>query len=217
MSYFLMEQGILQEAEIVNTKDASKAIFRLAIQDADSINQNKRLYPRSVLEEGIRNCQTRIRGRAFLGEMDHPLPTGNFDEVRQTTVMLSEVSHLVRDTEWRGNILFAEFETLNTPKGVIALNLIKDRIGLGTSMRGLAELERKPDYNLVKGPLYIVTYDLVSNPSHQIAKVDAQHVRFESITENTNGLVCVNGQCYLPDYFDKIVETRMIKFFKKWT
>ena len=31
MSYFLMEQGILQEAE-VSYKDADKAIFTLAIQ-----------------------------------------------------------------------------------------------------------------------------------------------------------------------------------------
>ena len=216
MSYFLMEHcSILQEAEVAKN-NSSKCVFRLAIQDADTINQNKRYYPRGVLEEGIRNCEPKINNRSFLGELDHPIPTGRFDEVRQTTVLLSEVSHVIRDYEWRGNVLWAEFETLGTPKGQIAHNLIKERIGLGTSMRGMAELDRQPRYNLVKGPLYIVTYDLVSNPSHKVAKVDEQQVRFEMVQESASKMVCINGQCYLPDYFDKLVETKVVNFMKRW-
>ena len=221
MSYFLMEHcGILQEAEVTK-RDSNKAIFTLAIQDADAINQNRRKYPKDVLSEGIKNCEPRIEARSFLGELDHPLPTGNFDEVRQTTVLLSEVSHLVRSYEWRGNVLFAEFETLSTPNGQKVLNLIKDDIGFGTSMRGMAELVRHPQYNLVKGPLYIVTYDLVSNPSHKIAKIDEQQIRFESITESASGLICVRdvkgkSQCYLPNYFDKLVEQKLLSFMRYW-
>lgn len=214
MSYFLMEQSILQEAEVESVKNG-KAIFRLALQDADVPNRNKRLYPKKVLMEGINNCMDKIKNRSFLGELDHPIPTGRFDEVRQTTVLLSEVSHLVRDTEWRGNVLWGELETLDTPKGRIAYNLIKDRIGIGTSMRGMGELDRTRDYNIVKGPLIIICYDLVTSPSHKISRIDEHQVRFESIQESAN-LICVDGQCYLPNYFDKLVENKMIKFFKRW-
>lgn len=211
-----MENGILQEAQEVKLVNG-KAIFTMVFQSADDLNQNKRMYPKTVLDDGIRNCFDRMKNRSFLGELDHPLPQGSgFDEVRQTTVMLSDVSHLISSYEWRGNLLYGEMETLDTPKGQILYSLVKDKVGLGVSMRGLAELERKDSYNLVKGPLFIVCYDAVSRPSHSQSKVDAKHVRFESLTESSNGLVCVNGQCYLPNYFDKLVEQKMVKFFKKW-
>jgi len=214
MSYFLMEQSILQEAEIESTKNG-KAVFRLALQDADTPNRNKRYYPKNVLMEGINNCMEKIKSRSFLGELDHPIPTGKFDEVRQTTVLLSEVSHVVRDVEWRDNVLWGELETLDTPKGKIAYNLIKDKIGIGTSMRGMGELQHRGDYKIVKGPLIIICYDLVTSPSHKISRIDEQQVRFESIQENTN-MICVDGRCYLPNYFDKLVETKMIQFFNRW-
>jgi len=213
-----MESAIFQEAEIVK-QTPKKAIFRNIIQTMDEVNQNKRLYPSSVLKEGMGNCDPRMKRRAFLGELDHPFPQGNqaFDQVRQTTVSLEGVSHLLRDYEFRGNNLYAEMETTSTPKGNILFGLLRDKSGIGFSMRGMAELERLPDHNLVKGPLTIITFDAVSQPSHKSAVVDFNEMRFESnmLTEQA-GLICCDGKCYLPDYFDKLVETKMINFFDKW-
>ena len=52
MPKFIAESAILQEAEIIKS-DPKKAIFRMTMQTVDEPNQNKRIYPRSVLSEGM--------------------------------------------------------------------------------------------------------------------------------------------------------------------
>ncbi len=219
MSSFIMESAIFQEAKIIN-KEPGKAIFRSVVQSADDVNQNGRMYPKKVIDEGMEGCKSRMKRRSMLNELDHPFPSGNdnFDAVRQTTVSLKEVSHMILDYDWEGNNLVAEIQTTQTPNGRILLGLLRDNSGIGFSLRGLAELERNRDYNVVKGPLTIISFDCVSSPSHQNAVVkDFNEMTFEShmLIENTN-MVCVNGRCFLSEYFDKLVETKVIKFFERW-
>ena len=218
MSSFIMESPVFQEAQIIKN-DPTKAVFRCAIQTVDEVNQNHRLYPRNVISEGIAGCNSRMKRRAFLGELDHPIPQGDdkFDAIRQTTVLLSNVSHILRDYEFRGNHLVAEIETSSTPNGKILLGLLRDKSGVGFSMRGMAELERGNQYSTVKSPLTIISYDSVSFPSHESAVVDFNEMKFESgtLTEQ-NGLICLNGRCFLPNYFDKLIETKLIEFMSKW-
>jgi len=218
MSSFILEGAIFQEAKILNN-DPSKAVFRCAIQTVDEVNQNHRLYPRNVITEGMEGCKTRMERRAFLGELDHPIPQGvdKFDTIRQTTVMLEKVSHIVRDYDFQGNKLVAEMETSSTPNGKILLGLLKDKSGVGFSMRGMAELERGSNYNTVKSPLTIISYDSVSFPSHESAVVDFNEMQFESnILTEQNDVICFNGRCFMPDYFDKLIETKMITFMNNW-
>jgi hypothetical protein len=219
MAHFIAEQAIFQEAEIVRNK-GNKAIFRMILQTLDEINQNKRLYPNQVTVDAMENCRERMLRKSFYGEMDHPIPKGNqtFDAIRQTQVALERVSHYIRDYDIRGNLIYGEIETASTPKGEILLGLLNDRSGIGMSMRGLAELERLKSYNVVKHPLLIVSYDSVSLPSHKSAVVDFNEMKYEAknlIQENKN-LICYEGECFLPNYFDKLVETKIIEFTTKW-
>lgn len=218
MSSFILESAIYQEAKIIKS-DPSKAIFRCTIQTMNEVNQNNRLYPKKVLAEAMEGCEGRMKRRSFLNELDHPFLQGNeeFDAIRQTTVALKEVSHLIRDYEFRKNHLLSEMETTSTPNGAILLGLLRDKSGIGFSMRGLAELEREKDYSVIMSPLTIIAFDAVSMPSHSAAVVDFNEMKFESsyLVEQT-GLVCINGRCFLPDYFDKLVETKCITFFNKW-
>jgi hypothetical protein len=218
-SLIIESSTILSEAKIVS-QTPSKAIFRCPIQTVDEVNQNHRLYPSGVLKEGMGNCDGRMKRRAFYSELDHPLPSGNqsVDGIRQTTVSLEKVSHIIRDYEFRNNILVGEMETTSTPNGGILLGLLKDKTGVGFSMRGLAELERKQDFNEVKSPLTVIAFDAVSMPSHKSAVVDFNEMKFEqtALFESASGLVCVNGRCFMPEYFDRLVETKMIKFFDRW-
>ena len=215
----IIEQSLFSEATMIK-ESPTKAIFRCPIQSVDEINQNHRLYPSSVLDEGMTNCSSRMKRRAFYSELDHPIPSGNqqVDGVRQTTVSLKEVSHIIRDYEFRGKHLFGEMETTSTPNGGILLGLLRDRTGVGFSMRGLAELERKQDYNEVKGPLTIIAFDAVSMPSHKSAVVDFNEMKFESsmLRESASGLVCIGDRCFMPDYFDKLIESKVINFFDRW-
>lgn len=219
MSSFIIESAIFQEAKIIN-KDPAKAIFRSVVQSAENVNQNNRMYPKKVLSEGMEGCGSRMKRRAFLSELDHPMGTGNdqFDAIRQTTVFLKKVSHMILDWEWNKNNIVAEMQTSQTPNGRILLGLLKDRSGIGFSLRGLAELERGKDYNTVKGPLSIIAYDCVSSPSHQEACIkDFNEMTFEShmLIENSS-TICINGRCFLPNYFDQLIENKTIKFFQRW-
>jgi len=214
----IIEGGLFSEAEVVK-QTPSKAIFRCPIQTVNEVNQNNRLYPEVVLRESMKECEGRIKARAFYSELDHPIPTGNetIDGIRQTTVVLDKVSHIIRDYEFRGNNLFGEMETTSTPKGAVLLGLLKDKTGVGFSMRGLAELQREREYNIVKPPLQLISFDAVSLPSHKSAIVDFSEMRFEqSVLTESKSMVCINGRCFMPDYFDKLVETKAIQFFKRW-
>ena len=218
MSALIIEQCIFSEANILK-QDSGKAIFRCPIQTVDEVNQNNRLYPSGVLSEGMGNCDGRMKRRAFYSELDHPIPSGNdhVDGIRQTTVSLKEVSHIIRSYEFRNNHLIGEMETTSTPNGRILHGLLKDKTGVGFSMRGLAELDRLPDHNVVKAPLTIIAFDAVSMPSHKSAVVDFNEMTFEShMIMESKGMVCVGDKCFMPDYFDKLIETRVIKFFDKW-
>jgi len=218
-SNLIIEQSIYSEAQVIKSTP-SKAIFRCPIQTVDEVNQNHRLYPSGVLKEGMGQCGSRMKRRAFYSELDHPLPTGNdqVDGIRQTTVSLEKVSHIIRDYDFKGNQLVGEMETTSTPNGGILFGLLRDQTGVGFSMRGLAELERLQDHNVVKSPLTIIAFDAVSMPSHRAAVVDFNEMKFEQnmLFENQSGLVCVGGRCFMPDYFDKLIETKVINFFDRW-
>jgi hypothetical protein len=218
MSHFISEASLFQEAEILK-QSSGRALFRMILQTVDERNQNKRVYPKDVMEAGLHECDERMRRRAFFGELDHPFPQGNheFDTVRQTTVSLKEVSHIIKNYYFEGNKLIGELETTTTTNGKNLLGLLTDKAGIGMSMRGMAELEKHENTNYVKGPLLIISYDAVSLPSHSAAVVDFNEMKFERrmMTESVNQ-ICVGGKCYLPNYFDKLVENKVIQFFDRW-
>ena len=218
MAALIIEQSIFSEASIMK-QTPSKAIFKCPIQTVDEVNQNNRMYPSAVLDEGMGNCDSRMKKRAFYSELDHPIPSGNdqVDGIRQTTVSLKEVSHIIRAYEFKNNMLFGEMETTSTPNGNILFGLLKDKTGVGFSMRGLAELDRLQDHNVVKSPLTIIAFDAVSMPSHKSAVVDFNEMNFEShMLMEDKGLVCIGDKCFMPDYFDKLIENKVINFFDRW-
>jgi hypothetical protein len=221
MQNFIGESAIYQEAQIIKA-DPKKAIYRMTLQTCDEVNQNKRLYPKKVLVTGMENARERI-SKKLPGELDHPLLQGSeqYDGMRQTTVLLKEVSHYIRDYEFQGNLLVGECETASTRNGRDLLGLIMDKCIVGKSMRGMAELANNGGINVVQDPLYIITFDAVSLPSHKAATIRLDEIKFESrnlLQESCSGkLVCTSeGVCYLADYFDKLVETKVIRFFDIW-
>lgn len=221
MQNFIVESAVYQEPKVVKI-NPEKAIFKMVLQTADEVNQNKRIYPKKVLDNAMRQAAERIENRKFIGECDHPLLSQGsseaYDGMRQTTVLLKEAAHLIRNYEWQGNNLVGELETLRTPNGRIILGLLQDKVTVGLSMRGMAELSKEDGVNVVQDPCYIICYDFVSLPSHKSSVVNFNEMRFEnkSLLTESCGTVCFNGICYLPDYFDKLIESKAIKFFDRW-
>lgn len=215
-SNVIVEAAVFAQPEKVKRYTDGKVIFEAYLQEADIKNQNKRVYPRKVLDEAMIKINDKIKRRAFVGELDHPITD---DQVRQTTVLYKEVSHIIREWTWDGDLIRGIVETTPyTPNGKSLSGLIMDRVPVGFSLRGLADVEDKHSHQEVLSPLIVITYDCVSEPSHNTATI--QEIRNENVVyilnESKQLIRCSNGKCYVPNYFDELVERRIIKITNKY-
>lgn len=215
-SNVIIESAVFAHPEKVKKYCDGKVIFEAYLQEADIKNQNKRVYPRSVLDEAMIKINDKIKRRAFVGELDHPITD---DQVRQTTVLYKEVSHIIREWGWEGNLIRGVVET--TPyssNGKTMSGLILDRVPVGFSLRGLADVEDRHTHQEVLSPLIVITYDCVSEPSHNTATI--QEIRNENVVhilnESKQLIRCSNGKCYIPNCFDELIERRILNLTEKY-
>ncbi len=136
--------------------NGGKIILRGIMQRADAVNQNGRIYPRSVLEREVENYQKFIRERRALGELDHPTAS---------VVNLQNASHLVTEVRWEGDAVMGVIELLSTPMGKIAQSLVEDGVKLGISSRGVGSTKPHGEYDMVDEDFMLLCFDLVSEPS----------------------------------------------------
>lgn len=219
----IVESPVIGHPMEIKKKSDDKVRFNAVLQTTGDINRNFRSYDKETLQESIDKIYDRIKGREFLGELDHPIDS---NPSRQVTVSFKEVSHLILDMGWDGNKLIGVLETASTPNGYILNNLItKDKVPVGFSYRGMGDVKQisessgRPVYKVV-GPLTTITWDSVSFPSHKEAKIteiteSVNRAIMESIdpmniTYESNDYICLeNGICVLPNTFDKLVEQRI--------
>lgn len=127
------------------------------MQRCESPNQNKRIYPRRILQREFENYQKVVRENRATGELDHP---------ETSTVSLSKVSHIVREMWWDGDTWMGSIEILPTPMGKIAEQLVDAGVVLGISSRGVGSTNTNNEgIDLVQDDFNLVCYDLVQEPS----------------------------------------------------
>lgn len=236
---------IIVENEIVrsvpkNLKKSRNGNLRMecVLQTVGDINRNKRRYSKSIIEEGLGKIDDKLQEGSLLGELDHPI---NKNPTRQVSVLYKAASHRILECEWDGNKLVGIVENLRTPNGTILRNLAEDGVPIGFSFRGMGDLkqisENGQTINEVVGPIHVVTWDAVSYPSHAAAKMiritenvheqlmeaskkmkKISHVLHESSgIRECNGLICtMEGVCYLPNDFDKLVEQKVSRLIKRF-
>ena len=209
-AFSIQEQAVMGHAEKIKKYTNGKIRFNAILQTAGDMNQNKRLYPLDVLQDGVERISETVEKRNLIGELDHPISD---NQVRQTTVLYSEASHLITQLEFRGNQLWGELETLPyTPKGKILSGLVLDNITVGFSLRGLADLEDNGDHQMVLAPLVVICWDSVQNQSHKKASIQEVHQESVKVINESNGIVqCSNGVCYLANSLDQLIESKIIK------
>jgi hypothetical protein len=159
------------------TADGSpKCVFRARLQEANVQNQNKRKYSPIVCESITSQLSPKATARNLLMEIDHPM-FGAGDPMQQkrraTVVEIKNCGSLLRNLTFKNNQIIGEIETLSGFRGPDLANLIlKDKVDIGFSLRALGSVEPMTDGTLlVKSPIMPITYDVVSTPSHQNAKV----------------------------------------------
>lgn len=165
---------ILEEQKTPN--GSPKCIFRARLQEANVQNQNKRKYSPVVCESITEQLSPKASARNLLMEIDHPM-FGAGDPMTQkrraTVVEIKNCGSLLRNISFKNNQIIGEIETLSGFRGPDLANLIlKDQVDIGFSLRALGSVEPMTDGTLlVKSPIMPITYDVVSTPSHQNARV----------------------------------------------
>lgn len=142
----------------VEIEPATKKILMKGIlQKADTLNQNGRIYPMSVLEREVRNYQKFIIENRAVGELDHP---------DSSVVNLKNVSHVIREAFIENGTVIGTIEVLHkTPSGAILKGLVESGIKLGISSRGVGSTRKQGDYHIVQDDFQLICWDMVSEPS----------------------------------------------------
>lgn len=166
-----------------------KARIRTVLQTLDEVNKNNRIYPSRILERAVRDIKPLIMTRALLGELDHPIVTGNdqADAYRHFVVLYEKASHIIEEITVEGNVIYGVVETSLTEPGFKMAGLIMDKVPVGFSLRAIGESTRRRDgVTEIAAPFNIVTYDCVSNPSHAKARmVEVVAENFSHLREGT--------------------------------
>ena len=137
-------------------ENGGKVVLKGVLQKAETLNQNGRLYPVTILGREVRNYQKFIKENRALGECDHP---------DSSVVELKNVSHIVREAHMDGDICYGSVELLDTPAGLILQSLVEAGVTLGISSRGVGSTKKDGDYQVVQDDFQLICWDFVSEPS----------------------------------------------------
>jgi hypothetical protein len=162
--YFPLSLNSQQINEAVNSTPGQPMIIKgVVIQRSNAKNRNGRTYPDEVLRREINDYNdTMVKHNRALGELDHS---------DSNVVNLKNVSHNIKKIYWDGNDVLGDIEILDGPEfpaGRIAAGLLRRKIPVGISSRGMGSVDEARDGSLtVNDDFKLLTFDLVSFESTQ--------------------------------------------------
>lgn len=186
--------------ESVNTQPGTPMMLSgIIIQRANSKNRNGRIYPKPILQNQIGNyVENFVNHNRALGELDHS---------QDNVVNLKNVSHNIKKIYWDGDDVLGDIEILDSPEfpaGRIAAGLLRRRIPVGISSRGIGSVdEGKDGTSTVNDDFNLLTFDLVSYESTQGSNMMIQEGvsmllenKYKSIDDIIREIICNNaGYC----------------------
>ena len=208
-----------------------KAVFKSRLQEANVVNQNKRIYDRVVCENIVGQLQPKASSRNLLCEIDHPL-SGDPESMkrRAAIVEIKNCGAIIRGIRFDGKEIIGEVETLLGFRGPdLAKLILDDKVDIGWSLRALGSVQTQSDGTIkVLNEIRPITYDIVSSPSHANAKIleflpesdmsilqNSQSILTEGLDEffeKEQITICENNQCvklfledYIRDNFKKVI------------
>ena len=145
---------------------------------AEKQNQNGRIYQLDeMVKEVGRYTSDMVKTRRAIGEMNHP---------QSTEVNPVNACHLVTELKQNGNYFMGKSLILDTPMGQLLKSLVKDKIQMGISTRGLGNLSESSNGKTVSN-FHLICLDVVHQPS-------VQNAMLESILESKEWLVGTDGR-----------------------
>ena len=92
------------------------------LQKANTLNRNGRVYPSDILKREVAKYMELVKERTAMGELDHP---------DSAVISLTNVSHLVTEMWWDGEVLHGKIQIVDTPAGDTVKGLLKSAELLG--------------------------------------------------------------------------------------
>jgi hypothetical protein len=162
-------------------------IVYVVLQKYNILNRNGRIYPEAILKKQDKIYQQAIRERRAVGELDHP---------ESSVIAGDRISHNITETWWENHTLMGKMEILMTPgfinygivstKGDEVANLLRNRIKIGVSSRGVGSLkEGKDGEQIVQDDFEIICWDVVTAPSTPDAWIGKNIEEMRPYVENT--------------------------------
>lgn len=161
-----------------NTQEPQKYYITGPYMMAEKQNQNGRVYRLDEMTKEVeRYAQDMIKTRRAIGEMNHP---------QSTEVNPVNACHLVTELKQQGNYFMGKSLILDTPMGQLLKSLVKDKIQMGISTRGLGNLTESSEGKKVSN-FHLICLDVVHQPS-------VQNAMLESILESKEWIVGSDGR-----------------------
>jgi hypothetical protein len=163
-------------------------IVYVVLQKYGILNRNGRIYPEQILKSQDKLYQQAIRERRAVGELDHP---------ESSVIAGDRISHNITETWWENHTLMGKMEILMTPgfinygivstKGDEVANLLRNRIKIGVSSRGVGSLkEGRNGEQIVQEDFEIICWDVVTAPSTPDAWIGRNIEEMRPYVENAD-------------------------------
>ena len=161
-----------------NSSEPQKYYITGPYMMAQKANQNGRIYQLDEMTKEVeRYTSDMVKTRRAIGEMNHP---------QSTEVNPVNACHLVTELRQNGNYFMGKSLILDTPMGQLLKSLVKDKIQMGISTRGLGNLAESTNGKMVSN-FHLICLDVVHQPS-------VQNAMLESILESKEWLVGTDGR-----------------------
>ena len=147
-----------------NSSEPQKYYITGPYMMAEKQNQNGRIYQLDeMVREVGRYMSNMVKTRRAIGEMNHP---------QSTEVNPVNACHLVTELKQNGNYFMGKSLILETPMGQLLKSLVKDKIQMGISTRGLGNLAESGAGKKVSN-FHLICLDVVHQPSVQDAMLES--------------------------------------------
>ena len=161
---------------------------------AEVKNGNGRYYSKELWEREIDKYKTIVKENRATGELDHP---------ESSIINLKNVSHIIRDIQWKGNQVMGLIELLPTISGNILKALIENNVQVGVSSRGMGSLKEMNEGTLeVQDDFELLCWDFVSTPSNPGSYMylvkEGKEIPTNSylkVNSILTEILCANGTC----------------------
>ena len=177
--------------EIAKIGDNTKVIIAeplmvyVVLQKYNVENRNGRIYPESILKREANKYIQLINENRAIGEHNHP---------EDSIISGDRVSHNIREIWWEGATLMGEMEILMSPgfinsgiiscQGDMVANLLRKKIRIGVSSRGVGSLKEVNGKNIVQDDFEIICWDIVTSPSTPGSWIFNKHEEAKPFTES---------------------------------